>query len=177
MRLPILCGWCVLSFSTPPATLPPIEHTPPKPPVNITEATIAPTTTIPQYNKPDSRRRDGRFNPDWLATLDVPTDAYWDKVAQCETANNWKDKGLWSGGLGIYLYTWRGFGGQQFADSPNKATREQQIAVANRIAIRGFKYGDYWQEPVGFNGWGCIRTNNYLHPTVDEPWIVEMKND
>lgn len=25
-------------------------------------------------------------------------------------------------------------------------------------------------EPVGFNGWGCIRNNKYLTPPVGSPW-------
>lgn len=173
MRTPITFAWCVLAFSTPPATTVPKEPT--NPIKEIIHVTIPPTTTNPVEHNP--RNPDGTFSADWLAGLDVPTNEYWQQVAECETAGNWKDKGQWSGGLGIYLATWRGFGGQRFAEEPRLATQSEQIEVANRIAIRGFAYDNYWQEPVGFNGWGCIKNNEYLSPQVDPPWIVEMKND
>lgn len=100
----------------------------------------------------------------------VPRDSYWDKVAQCETRSNWKDKGKWAGGLGIYVPTWVGYGGREFAPTPDKATREEQIVVANRIAVHGYQTKNsfktlqdklenkpFFRYPVGFNGWGCIK--------------------
>lgn len=111
------------------------------------------------------------FTPEWLATLDVPPNAYWDEVAICETRGNWKDRGNFAGGLGIAYVTWLGFGGEQFAPKQWLATRGEQIEVANRIAIRGYmnRRGQF-TEPVGFNGWGCIRNNKYLTPPVGNPW-------
>ena len=107
----------------------------------------------------------------------IPSLAYWEKVAQCETGGNWKDGGNWSGGLGIAQSTWAGYGGRQFAPRPSKATRIEQIVIANRIAIFGFqtksqyrtlqdKLDDkpFFRSPVGFFGWGCIKNNEYLHP-------------
>ena len=109
--------------------------------------------------------------PSRLAQLPVPKNRYWDKVAWCETRRNWKDKGQWAGGLGIYIGTWNGFGGEEFASKQWKATRLEQILVANRIAIRGWLAPNgFFQKPVGFNGWGCIRNYKYLKPTVPSPW-------
>ena len=34
-----------------------------------------------------------------------------DRLAHCETHSNWKDRGNWSGGLGIARSTWIAFGG------------------------------------------------------------------
>jgi hypothetical protein len=96
-------------------------------------------------------------------------DTYWDRMAKCETGGNWKDKGKWSGGLGIYTQTWRGFGGTEFASKPEKATKEEQIIVANRISTQGYQTNDfrtlqdkldnkpYFRNPVGFGGWGCMK--------------------
>lgn len=96
-------------------------------------------------------------------------DTYWDRMAKCETGGNWKDKGKWSGGLGIYTQTWRGFGGTEFASKPEKATKEEQIIVANRISTQGYQTKEYrtledkinnkpyFREPVGFGGWGCMK--------------------
>ncbi|WP_373692338.1 transglycosylase family protein [[Mycobacterium] kokjensenii] len=56
----------------------------------------------------------------------------WDAVAQCESGGNWAaDTGNgFYGGLQFKPSTWRAFGG---VGSPAKASREEQIAVANRV--------------------------------------------
>lgn len=106
---------------------------------------------------------------------------YWtDHVAVCESSVDgrtarWNDGGYYSGGLGIALSTWRGYGGRQFAPTPGKATVEQQIVIANRISVLGFQtrhtFRDLGQPPlfrpaVGFNGWGCIANHRRLQPRV-----------
>lgn len=128
------------------------------------------TTSTPHRDK-NTVQKFAWAEPSRLAELPVPNNRYWDKVAQCETSSNWKDKGKWAGGLGIYIRTWNGFGGEEFASKQWKATRLEQIEIANRIAIRGWLAPNgFFQEPVGFNGWGCIRNNEYLKPTVASPW-------
>ncbi|WP_408066084.1 transglycosylase family protein [[Mycobacterium] zoologicum] len=56
----------------------------------------------------------------------------WDAVAQCESGGNWAaDTGNgFYGGLQFKPSTWHAFGG---VGSPAKASREEQIAVANRV--------------------------------------------
>ncbi|MBS9532148.1 transglycosylase family protein [Mycobacterium sp. M1] len=56
----------------------------------------------------------------------------WDAVAQCESGGNWAaDTGNgFYGGLQFKPSTWHSFGG---VGSPAKASREEQIAVANRV--------------------------------------------
>lgn len=95
-------------------------------------------------------------------------DLYWHRMAQCETGGDWKNKGKWSGGLGIYTQTWIGYGGKEFAPKPELATIEEQIIIANRISTQGYQTKDeyktltdrqqnkpFFREPVGFGGWGC----------------------
>ena len=95
-----------------------------------------------------------------LVLMPKPTvlDGFWYEMADCETGRNWQDGGEYSGGLGIYIGTWKAFGGLEFAPRPAEATPEQQIIVANRVATQG------WTKPdgkvvkaVGFSGWGCLR--------------------
>jgi len=59
----------------------------------------------------------------------------WDAVAQCETGQNWATNSVpgYSGGLGFANRYWAAFGGTQYSNLPYQATREQQIAVAQRI--------------------------------------------
>ncbi|MQS09372.1 LysM peptidoglycan-binding domain-containing protein [Streptomyces sp. IF17] len=59
----------------------------------------------------------------------------WDRVAQCESDGEWTaDTGNgYYGGLQLPLKLWVEYGGQEFADTPDLASRGQQIAVAERI--------------------------------------------
>lgn len=59
----------------------------------------------------------------------------WDKVAQCESTNNWhiNTGNGYYGGLQFSKSTWNAFGGQQFAARADLATKEQQITVAQRV--------------------------------------------
>jgi uncharacterized protein YabE (DUF348 family) len=62
----------------------------------------------------------------------TPTGSVWDKLAQCESGGNWSintGNGYY-GGLQFSLGTWRAYGG---SGMPNKASREQQIAIAKKI--------------------------------------------
>jgi len=66
---------------------------------------------------------------------DAATDATWDRVAQCESSGDWSintGNGFY-GGLQFTANTWRAFGGGQFADMAHRATRAQQIVVAERV--------------------------------------------
>jgi hypothetical protein len=64
----------------------------------------------------------------------------WDAVAQCESGGNWHintGNGFY-GGLQFDYSTWLSNGGGAYAPRADLATREQQIAVANRLyAARG----------------------------------------
>lgn len=64
---------------------------------------------------------------------------FWEAVSWCETNHDWDDGGYYAGGLGIAQSAWRGYGGWQFAKTPKKATKEEQIIVANRIAFMGYQ--------------------------------------
>ena len=98
-----------------------------------------------------------------------PLPSFWDRLAQCETGGDWKNRGNWAGGLGIARKTWAGYGGKSFAPTPDKATREEQIIIAERIAIDGYqtknvfmtiddklKNRPFFRPAVGFGGWGAL---------------------
>jgi resuscitation-promoting factor RpfA len=63
------------------------------------------------------------------------TDGEWDQVAHCESGNNWaiNTGNGYQGGLQFSPGTWTANGGGEFASSANMASREQQIAVAERV--------------------------------------------
>jgi hypothetical protein len=60
----------------------------------------------------------------------------WDRLAQCEAGGNWAYptvSGGFSGGLMFHSGTWNAFGGRAYAPSAHQATREQQIAIAEKV--------------------------------------------
>jgi cell wall-associated NlpC family hydrolase len=63
------------------------------------------------------------------------SDGQWDQVARCESSGNWaiNTGNGYQGGLQFAPGTWSAFGGGQYAPAAHLATREQQIAVAERV--------------------------------------------
>ncbi|MGO1385931.1 MAG: resuscitation-promoting factor [Arachnia sp.] len=74
------------------------------------------------------------------AGINTARAAMWDRIATCESGNNWSintGNGYY-GGLQFNAATWRSVNGQDFAALPHQASREQQITVANRLyELRG----------------------------------------
>jgi hypothetical protein len=63
------------------------------------------------------------------------TDDEWDRVAGCESGNNWaiNTGNGYQGGLQFAAGTWSSHGGGQYAPVAHQASREQQIAVAEHV--------------------------------------------
>ena len=63
------------------------------------------------------------------------TDAEWDQVARCESSGNWaiNTGNGYHGGLQFAPGTWSGHGGGEFAPVAHLATREEQIAIAEKV--------------------------------------------
>ena len=72
--------------------------------------------------------------------------AMWDRIAKCESGKRWhiNTGNGYYGGLQFNLATWRSVGGTQFASRPDKASRAEQITVANRLYAKR-----------GLQPWGC----------------------
>ncbi|MFF2353204.1 transglycosylase family protein [Kitasatospora sp. NPDC058115] len=73
-------------------------------------------------------------------TASAASIATWDKVAQCESGGNWSintGNGFY-GGLQFTNSTWAAFGGTAFAARADLATKDQQIATAEKVlAVQG----------------------------------------
>ncbi|KUH80843.1 transglycosylase family protein [Mycobacterium sp. GA-0227b] len=63
------------------------------------------------------------------------TDGEWDQVASCESGGNWaiNTGNGYQGGLQFSPSTWSGHGGGEYAPAAHLATKEEQIAVAERV--------------------------------------------
>jgi hypothetical protein len=59
----------------------------------------------------------------------------WDRLANCESGGNWhiNTGNGYYGGLQFNAGTWRAYGGGRFASLPHKATKAEQITVAERL--------------------------------------------
>ncbi len=69
-------------------------------------------------------------------------DSIWDRLAICESTSNWKinNGNGYYGGLQFSRTTWLEFGGAEFASRAHKATRLEQIIVAERVLyVQGWK--------------------------------------
>lgn len=75
----------------------------------------------------------------------------WDKVAQCESGGDWSintGNGYY-GGLQFSASSWAAAGGTKYAPTADKATKEQQIAAAERLL-----------EIQGPGAWSCAGAGN-----------------
>lgn len=59
----------------------------------------------------------------------------WDRIAQCESGGNWhiNTGNGYYGGLQFAPGTWRSYGGGKYASTADRASREQQIAIATKL--------------------------------------------
>ena len=77
-------------------------------------------------------------SPPPVETVSAPvpppsSEADWDAIAMCESGGNWQIDSYYDGGLQFHPSTWLGYGGGTYARYAWQATREQQIAIAERV--------------------------------------------
>nr|WP_309114893.1 transglycosylase family protein [Saccharothrix sp.] len=82
-----------------------------------------------------------------------PDGEIWDRLAYCEATGNWaiNTGNGYYGGLQFNKGTWDAYGGQQYAEYPHQATREQQIAIATKLrdARGGYSAWPHCQQKLG----------------------------
>ncbi|HWS34249.1 MAG TPA: transglycosylase family protein [Actinoplanes sp.] len=68
----------------------------------------------------------------------APGDVNWDAIARCESGGNWgiNTGNGYYGGLQFSSGTWRAYGGGRYASTANRATRSEQIRIAQKV-LRG----------------------------------------
>jgi hypothetical protein len=74
---------------------------------------------------------------------DSSADAPWTQLAQCESGGNWATNtgNGYYGGLQFDASTWKAYGGDAYAPTADKATQDQQIAVAEKVRTDRGDYG------------------------------------
>lgn len=78
--------------------------------------------------------------------LNLARVAMWNRIARCESGGNWhiNTGNGYYGGLQFAAASWRSAGGRDFASLPHRATKAEQITVANRLYAK-----------MGTRPWGC----------------------
>ncbi|MEQ3551719.1 resuscitation-promoting factor [Pseudonocardia nematodicida] len=73
----------------------------------------------------------------------VSNGATWDRLANCESGGNWSINtgNGYHGGLQFNRQTWQAYGGGQYAPTADQASREQQIATAEKVRADRGGYG------------------------------------
>ncbi|MCX4543229.1 transglycosylase family protein [Streptomyces sp. NBC_01565] len=92
------------------------------------------------------------------------TASEWDRVAACESGGNWSintGNGYY-GGLQFSASTWAGYGGKAYAATANKASKSQQIAIAEKV-LKGQGKGAW---PVCGKG---LSTSSYKGGAAEAP--------
>ncbi|WP_080796057.1 resuscitation-promoting factor Rpf1 domain-containing protein [Corynebacterium pacaense] len=87
-------------------------------------------------------------------TASAAPDSDWDRLAACESGGNWgiNTGNGYHGGVQFSASTWAAYGGREFAPTANLATREQQIAVAERtLAGQGWGAWPSCSAKLGLN--------------------------
>lgn len=87
-------------------------------------------------------------------TASAAPDSDWDRLAQCEAGGNWhiNTGNGFHGGLQFSPSTWNAYGGQKYAPYAYQATREQQIAVAEKVlAAQGWGAWPSCSAQLGLN--------------------------
>lgn len=97
--------------------------------------TLAPEVVEEKVLTPGVAQVVSRGTKEDPAQAAVADGSVWDQIAQCESGGNWSiDTGNgYSGGLQFAPSTWAAYGGTAYAPTAAGATREQQIAVAERV--------------------------------------------
>lgn len=95
------------------------------------------------------------------AVASAAPDSDWDKLAECEAGGDWSINtgNGYHGGLQFNAGTWTAHGGDEFAPTADKATREEQIYVAEKV--------------LASQGWGawpaCSASLGLSAPSEDRP--------
>ncbi|MEU3570544.1 transglycosylase family protein [Kitasatospora sp. NPDC036755] len=100
------------------------------------------------------------------------TTSTWDAVAQCESGGNWSTStgNGFHGGLQFSPSTWAAYGGTAYAPQASKASREQQIAVAEKVlASQGPGAWPVCSRKAGLGKGGAPAAVDTSGSTADKP--------
>lgn len=105
-----------------------------EPPADAPAPGAPPTDVAPIAAAPGEETSVDPETPADPATSSEDT-AVWDQLAECESSGNWSStsNSTYDGGLQFHPDTWNAYGGDQYAPTADQASKEEQIAVAEKL--------------------------------------------
>jgi hypothetical protein len=109
------------------------------PPRTLPPKTITVTRTIERASRSSQRVTVPERTSGQRLTMPRELNArLWELIAACESSGRWHlNTGRFDGGLQFLPSTWRAHGGTTYAPTADKATKAQQIDIANRLSSGG----------------------------------------
>ncbi|WP_269462837.1 MULTISPECIES: resuscitation-promoting factor [Pseudonocardia] len=101
------------------------------------------TPATPRVVKVGTKKKVEEPAPESPSAPAVSNGGSWDKLAQCESGGNWSINtgNGYHGGLQFNKQTWQAYGGGKYAPTADKASREQQIDIAENVRDDRGGYG------------------------------------
>jgi hypothetical protein len=112
---------------------------PAPPPRTLPPKTVTVTRTIERASRSSQRVTVPERTSGQRLTMPRELNArLWELIAACESSGRWHlNTGTFDGGLQFLPSTWRAHGGTTYAPTADKATKAQQIDIANRLSSGG----------------------------------------
>jgi hypothetical protein len=109
------------------------------PPRTLPPRTIEVTRTVERASRSSQRVTVPERTSNQRLTMPRALNArLWELIAACESSGRWHlNTGRFDGGLQFLPSTWRAHGGTTYAPTADKATKAQQIDIANRLSSGG----------------------------------------
>ncbi len=108
-----------------------------------------------------------------INTADAASGRTWDRLANCESGGNWhiNTGNGYYGGLQFASSTWTSYGGGRYASRADLATREEQIAIAEKL-VRNSGWGAWpaCSAALGLSGSDVGAKAAKLKATYVHPW-------
>jgi hypothetical protein len=133
-----VAGGCVLTTTVGPEPSPAITKTATQR-VTLPPKTVTVTRTIERASRSSQRVTVPERTSNQRLTMPRELNArLWELIAACESSGRWHlNTGRFDGGLQFLPSTWRAHGGTTYAPTADKATKAQQIDIANRLSSGG----------------------------------------
>jgi hypothetical protein len=108
-----------------------------------------------------------------LTSADAATSRTWDRLAGCESGGNWHTNtgNGYYGGLQFSSGTWLAYGGGAYAARADLATREQQIAIGEKV-LKGSGWGAWpaCSARLGLTRADARATDSTIKAEFIHPW-------
>jgi resuscitation-promoting factor RpfB len=114
--------------------------------LTTTTTTVNGQTTTVVTSKKVNRKARSKIVKVGTSRLNLARMKQWNRIARCESGGNWhiNTHNGYYGGLQFNRATWRSAGGYKFAKYPHKASKNEQVHVANTL-----------YKKRGFRPWSC----------------------